>query len=96
MSDEIKGKRVWVTRNEQTSDYWVWTQCPAWVSFSDVGGGSWRSLKNGDPYLTSICPKLFTKWLGAKPTAKLAKGGPKAIEKATLYVALDWGHDESY
>lgn len=89
MSNEIKGRQVWVTRNSSYEDYDVWRKCPKWRSCE-----SWVGALGGDSLLTTICPELFTKWLGTKPTAKLARGGPKAIEKATLYVALDWGHDE--
>ena len=87
-SNEIVGRKVWVTRDAAWSNFEVWERKPerrdsGWFGKLFVTGG----------FVTSVCEGHFHKWLGTKPTDKLAEGGPDAIEAATLYVGIDWGHE---
>jgi hypothetical protein len=86
MSDKIVGKKVWITRDYEHSNFDIWQCKPQW------NGWVW-DVETETP-LTRICDAAyFRRWLGRSPTAKLNAGGPEAIEEATLYVAIDWGHD---
>jgi hypothetical protein len=85
MSDKIVGKKVWITRDFDYSDFEISERRPTW------GGAVWRF--HSQFMVASVCnEKEFRRWLGRQPTAKLKAGGPEAIEEATLYVAIDWGH----
>lgn len=88
MSNEIVGRKVWVTRDSTGDVFEVWERKPEYR-----GCGWFGVMAERIGIVTIVCAEQFRKWLGTKPTAKLAKGGPNAIEEATLYVGLDWGHE---
>ncbi|MEE9366479.1 MAG: hypothetical protein V3W44_07325 [Dehalococcoidales bacterium] len=82
--NEVAGRTVWVTRNSIYRDFEIYSHRPRWSVLRE------RWENDAECMLTSVCQELFYKWLGVHPTERLLPGGSRAIQRATLYVGLDW------
>lgn len=91
---EIRGRRVWVTRDSRTSDYVLWSrkptaQCEKLRCEKPILYWGWRfdtPEQTGRYILVEVCPEKIKRWLGVDP--KLP-GGPESIRRATLYCKLE-------
>ena len=82
--NEVVGRAVWVTRDSIYRDFEVFSRRPRWSVLHE----RWE---DDPPYvLATVCYEKFKQWLGVYPPGHLKQGGPRAIQRATLYVGLDW------
>jgi hypothetical protein len=88
-SDEIKPRRVWITRDFDACTYEIHFRNPVLTALD----GSWMSW--GRPSY-SMCPREASRLFGPIPE-HVKRGGPKAIARGYIYLAADWedgGTDE--
>ena len=85
MTEEIKPKRVWITRDYGAGPYLVWDHKPTQQTTN--WGTVWR-YRYGT-FIWAIGATTAKRLLGKIPK-HVIKGGEKAISRGYLYCAADW------